>query len=116
MRRLALLSLLAAACGSETDDRPAEWGYISAAIIQPNCATVGCHSEWTSAGGVRLDDETSGWVSLVEAGFVVEGDSDASMLVHLLRANETWRMPPSSPLPERDIELIERWIDEGAAR
>ena len=46
--------------------------------------------------------------------FVVPGDPDASKLVHMLRGDETERMPPDAPLPDADIELIERWIRAGA--
>ena len=37
-----------------------------------------------------------------------------SRLVNMLRARDAPRMPPDRPLPEADIELVERWIRNGA--
>jgi hypothetical protein len=36
-------------------------------------------------------------------------------VVNMLRARDAPRMPPDRPLPEADIELVERWILNGAA-
>ena len=41
-------------------------------------------------------------------------DPSQSLLVHMLRAQGAARMPPDRPLPEADIELVERWILNGA--
>jgi hypothetical protein len=118
IRRLLPLLLVAAAplagCAGETDDRPREWSYISATIIQPNCASSRCHSQFTSTAGLRLDSVEGGYVGLVGGGFVVPGEADRSKLLFMLRGEEVWTMPPDLPLPEADILLIERWIDEGA--
>lgn len=41
-------------------------------------------------------------------------DPAGSRLVNMLRARAAPRMPPDRPLPEPDIELVERWILNGA--
>ena len=105
-----------AGCADETDDRPAEWSYISVTIIQPNCATSRCHSRFTSTAGLRLDTIEGGYTGLVSGGFVVPGEADRSKLLFMLRGDEVWTMPPDVPLPQADIDLIERWIDSGAAK
>ncbi len=113
----AVASLVASACGSEEDDRPARWSYISQAIIRPSCATASCHSTTTATGGLQLEEPHGSHVILVGYGggnYVVPGSPTESKLVHMLRGNEVWRMPPDQPLPEADIQLIERWILEGA--
>jgi len=46
--------------------------------------------------------------------FVIPHNPNQSRLVDLLRARGAPRMPPDRPLPERDIELVERWIQDGA--
>ncbi len=120
LRRLLVLLLLAGCaggmvgCADETDDRPTEWSYISVTIIQPNCATSRCHSRFTSTAGLRLDTIEGGYVGLVGGGFVAPGEADRSKLLRMLRGEEVWTMPPDVPLPEADVALIERWIDEGA--
>lgn len=113
-----VICALTGACGGDTDERPARWSYISRAIIEPSCATVACHSRFTSRGGLRLEGSDESWVILVgydeRGNYVIPGDPARSKLMHLLRGDEIWRMPPDQPLPEADIALIERWILEGA--
>jgi hypothetical protein len=46
--------------------------------------------------------------------FVIAHNPNQSRLVDLLRARGAPRMPPDRPLPERDIERVERWIEDGA--
>jgi hypothetical protein len=41
-------------------------------------------------------------------------DPAGSRLVNMLRARDAPRMPPDRPLTEPDIELVERWILNGA--
>ena len=122
LRRSALvaLGLLWIGCAGE-DDRPARWSYISTAIIQPNCATAGCHSALSATGGVQLYSRAAGYVTLVgspadatQRNFVVPGQPDQSKLMYLLRGQEIWRMPPDGQLPQADIDLIEQWILDGA--
>ncbi len=43
-------------------------------------------------------------------------DPAGSRLVNMLRARDAPRMPPDRPLDETDIELVERWILNGACR
>jgi hypothetical protein len=130
-------------CGSATDDRPPVWEYISPAILQPNCATVSCHSPAAAVAGLDFSTMERGYTSLTglwvwivdmngtpEMGcrsvngtivcqeghrpLVTPFDPSQSLLVHMLRAQGAARMPPDRPLPEADIELIERWILNGA--
>jgi hypothetical protein len=110
----AALALAATSCGSATDDRPARWSFISATIMEPSCATVNCHSAITHQGGVDLSARAIGYQSLVPTFFVFPGDPENSPVVHLMNAVGSIRMPPDNPLPEADIELIEKWIADGA--
>ncbi len=43
-------------------------------------------------------------------------DPEGSTLVNSLRARNLPRMPPDRPLSEADIELVERWILNGACQ
>jgi hypothetical protein len=43
-------------------------------------------------------------------------DPVGSRIVNMLRARDAPRMPPDRPLTEPDIELVERWILNGACR
>lgn len=109
------LAVGVAGCADDRDERPASWSYISVAIIVPNCGTVGCHSRHTATYGLQLDTREGAYSDLVGGNFVVPGRPDASKLVHLLRGDEVLtQMPPDNPLPAADLDLIERWILDGA--
>ena len=121
-----VLSIAFYGCGE--DDRPASFEYIHTAILAPNCATASCHTEAVSQAGVRLHTIDAAYTMLVgrpcdaddideqaPRNFVDPGHPERSRLIYLLRGDEVRRaMPPDRLLPDPDIELIERWILEGA--
>lgn len=107
--------LIAAACADGPDERPATWPYIHATIVRPACATAGCHSELTSNAELELEDREEALFNLVDIGVIIAGEPDESELMRLLRGDDDVRMPPDEPLPPADIELVERWILDGAA-
>ncbi|HVE87601.1 MAG TPA: hypothetical protein VND93_32310 [Myxococcales bacterium] len=106
------LGALACACGGE-DTRPAQWRYLHAAIIAPSCASASCHSRGTQAGGLAFEDQAMTYQTFLEGQYVIAGDPQ-SPLIYLLEGRERDRMPPDNPLPRADIQLIQRWIEEGA--
>jgi hypothetical protein len=115
----AILLALAGGCGSATDDRPPKWSFISATIIEPSCATVNCHSAITHQGGVDLSARDIGYQTLVKNSggltyYVYPGLPQSSSLLTLLNAVGSTRMPPDNPLSEADIQLIVKWISDGA--
>lgn len=126
-----------AGCGSSTDNRPATWSYVSTAILQPSCATANCHSALAQRAQVDLSTRAAGYHSLVDRRFVIsqaavtDGGADAvalgapayltddqrverSQVINLMHAEGNLRMPPDMPLPETDIQLVVKWIREGA--
>ena len=140
----ALVAVGAAGC-SPVDNRPAEWAYISPAILQPNCATTSCHSPAAAVAGLDFSTPDNGYTSLTQlAVYELDGgvlvppecatrlaadpgqvvcdtrplvtayDPDGSRLVNMLLARDAPRMPPDRPLTMPDIQLIERWILNGA--
>jgi hypothetical protein len=123
-----LLAAGAAGCGGTEDTRDPVWGYISPAIIQPNCATSSCHNQGSAVAGLDLSSIASGYKSLLmehlpqramggaakPRPLVTPGNPDESRVVNMLRAAGARRMPPDRPLAEGDITLIEHWILDGA--
>jgi hypothetical protein len=98
MRNILLVVALVAAtaaCGEETDDRPASAQYIVPAITRPSCATAACHSSATAREEVVLD--------------TVEGLCAYGPLSIYLTGEDEIRMPADSPLPDADIALIQAW-------
>ena len=104
-----VLAATAGACGGEEDVRDPVWGYISPAIIQPNCATANCHSNLTQRAGLRLDTKNLGYMQ-------IRGFAASPTLSQLLRGESPVfrRMPPDVPLSDPDIALIEAWGADGA--
>lgn len=130
---LLALALALAAC-ADAADRPATWSYVHAAILSPACTTAGCHGKLTAIAGVDLSDREGAYNVLVGRvcdeperpqdpgrNYVTPGSAAYSQLVYQLRgadaAGRPYRnvMPPDAPLPTVEVELVERWIDGGAA-
>jgi hypothetical protein len=112
MYRLALGALvLAIGCDQTDNDRPLTLTYLTEAILQPSCAQYDCHSSFRMERGYAFDTIDQSRRSL--AVLVIPKDTDASLLYQVL-IRQIKRMPYDSPLPDKDIELIQRWIDAGA--
>ena len=86
-------------------------------LLIKNCG--GCHGERLSVP--RGDFSVVTYAALMEGGglthTIVPGDPDRSLLVHFIegRRGENHRMPlDAPPLKQHQIDLIRRWIAEGA--
>lgn len=86
-----------------------------APLLVANC--TGCHVEAMQArGGLNMNS----LAQLLQGGdsgeVVTANDGDGSLLVRKLRGEEGARMPAGGrpPLADSDIELISRWISQGA--
>ena len=141
---LLFAGALAVAGCVEAEERSTNWNYLHAAIIEPSCATIGCHSEATQAAGptfLAVDLSTpevayetitgvacgSGDTPGVLADLVpTDGGMDYGLML-LLEGRpfpdrdefpgaevELTRMPPDTPLPPANLALIRRWLEAGA--
>jgi hypothetical protein len=110
MFRLAVAAAVASAACSQTDnDRPATLQYITEAILQPNCAQDVCHSSYTRTKGYAFDTVAAARQSLRTPGVVNTSEPESSLLYTVL-IRQIKRMPYDAPLPQKDIDLILRWI------
>lgn len=125
-RALALGFLLIGACDTAAD-RSTSWSYIHASIVRPSCTSSACHSKLGAQAGVDLSTPDAAYLLFTGRGcdapdvsgspagnFVRPGHPEASKLVYLLRGEGGSIMPPDVPLSDVEIEIIERWILEGA--
>jgi hypothetical protein len=126
--KLAVATLLLAVTGcDDASDRPSDWAYVHAAILEPACAASGCHSGPTSQNGVDLSTSEAAYTVLTGrvcgapeqpgdpvGNFVRPGHPESSRLMYMLRGESTLLMPPNLALPDAEIAVIERWILEGA--
>jgi hypothetical protein len=82
-------------------------------ILQESCEH--CHNADKEKGGLLMDS----YASLVAGGehgnALIPGDSASSRLMQMIEGRLKPRMPyKEDPLPRAQLELIRRWIDEGA--
>ena len=132
------LALTAAGC-ADPEERSTTFEYLHATIIEPNCATANCHSSVSAAGPVLDQDgdpDTDDCVDVPIDFSTPESTCDVlfgpflfngivSSVLHgtdygvidncHTELNEYPQMPPDRPLPDGEIRLIERWLDESAS-
>ena len=83
--------------------------------IRPVLATqcLKCHGEDKQEGNLRLDSLDA----MLEGGdsgpAVVQGKPEESLVMEALRY-ESFEMPPTGQLPEKDIQQFKTWIAHGA--
>ncbi len=111
MFRIALVAAVALAACDAADNRPLTVEYITEAILQPSCGQYTCHSSYRKERGYVFDTVETARESL--GRIVVPSDLEGSLLNTVL-TRKVKRMPYDSPLLDKDIELIQRWIDGGA--
>jgi hypothetical protein len=117
MRSLVVPLAFASACGTTTDDRPVTADYVIDAVLVPYCGRGGCHSSATRARNLAFDTVPDSIAAMqsTQRGqkLVVRGDPTHSRLFTIL-TDSGRAMPPDVPLPQTDIDLIQRWIADGA--
>lgn len=88
------------------------WTDVSA-IFTSRC--VMCHSDVAGASkGLKLDEYSAALIGSDRGAVLIPGDIAGSELIRRLRGESQPRMPfLSRPLPETEIDLIERWVAAG---
>ena len=99
---------------------PVEFARDIRPILADKCLTCHGTDEAKRITSLRFDTETGAFARLARGGYaIVPGDPTRSqMYVRVSSADRTIRMPPSymghDRLKEEEIDLIRRWIEEGA--
>jgi mono/diheme cytochrome c family protein len=83
-------------------------------ILQANCWR--CHSEQKASGQLRLDAKAGAMKGGISGAVIIPGNSKASRLLHRLRGEGGEKRMPlgGDALKQEQIELLKRWIDQGA--
>jgi hypothetical protein len=80
-------------------------------ILNSNCAIPGCHNHESKADGIDL----SNYDRIMKTTEIEPGKPDKGKLMKVITESDpAKRMPPSGPLPPDKIELIKKWIEQGA--
>ena len=84
-------------------------------ILNRRCFS--CHGVRHQRGGLRLDHRASTVKGGNSGLAIVAGDSEASLLIQLVRGRDDGKvMPPNGDrLSEDEIALLRSWIDQGAS-
>ena len=115
---LALLMLFAGAPAASAQGPKGPVSFINdvAPILKENC--YACHDAKKKKGKLDMTSYDSFRKGGTHDDPVVPGKSRASVIVELLTATDKTRMPPKdvspNPLAKEKIDVIARWIDEGA--
>lgn len=117
------LAMLAAGCDASKSagpDRPVQFSVDVHPLLKTSCATSGCHNGISKAAGLSMES----WEELLQGSengaVVVAYRSVKSHLVQHMNTDSSVApvaaplMPPSGALPRTELEIIMRWIDEGA--
>ena len=72
-----------------------------------------CHGEEESSGDLRLDSLRAARMGGSSGPAVVPGKPEESILVEAIRY-ESYEMPPSEKLSDREIQVLTRWVEIGA--
>jgi WD40 repeat protein len=112
---LAALALLAPAARAQDEAKPASFLGDVAPIFVENC--IACHNGRKSESKYNMVT----FATLAKGGAngegitLIPGDAEGSYLVELLAHDAQPRMPYKlDPLPQEKIDLIARWVKEGA--
>ncbi len=83
-------------------------------ILQKNCAE--CHGAASQAGNFRIDQKNAALAGGKTYGKVIEPGNSAksSLLLIVSGKDEDLPMPQKHKLPDKQVELIRKWIDQGA--
>ena len=100
----------------------ATWTSVFTQIVQPNCATAGCHSAIAPASGLDLSSAANAYTTLMTRRscalpFVAPGNPDGSYFFDKIsRAMPSCGgvMPPGGMLCSDDIASVRNWIQAGA--
>ena len=81
-------------------------------IFREHC--IGCHGPTQQFGGLRLDRRADALRGGTQTD-IGPGNANGSRLYHrLIGTTFGTQMPPTGPLSADQVEIIQRWIDEGA--
>ncbi|MCA9112319.1 MAG: DUF1549 domain-containing protein, partial [Planctomycetaceae bacterium] len=99
--------------GADTTDQAHFFESQIRPLIVRRC--VECHGGKKQEAGLRLDSKAGVTAGVDGAQVLVPGNPTESRLMQVLRySNDDVQMPPTGRLPDAEIELLTKWIADGA--
>ncbi len=83
-------------------------------LLNANCNTIGCHSGGNPAGKLNLE-ASKAYTSLKKSGsgYIDTLDSKNS-IIYIQMSSSSQPMPPTGKLSDCKIDLVLKWIEQGA--
>lgn len=111
---LAVPALLATPAESQERSRPPTYAQVKP-ILDKKC--IQCHGAQVQSDGIRLDTYEHVMRGKPNKRIVIAGKPNESDLILSVTGKKRMRMPlGSDPLPQAEIDLLTRWVAEGAQR
>ena len=82
-------------------------------ILQNNCAL--CHDSSKHTSGFSVESRESVLAGGNRGPAAEPGKPEQSRLIQAIRFNGELKMPPTGKLADKDIAVLERWVDLGVA-
>lgn len=83
-------------------------------LFRANCSLSGCHSGSIPAGSLNLEDSQA-YTQLTQSGTdYINTATPKISLLYMQMTSVTEPMPPTGPLDECRINLVLKWIEQGA--
>ncbi len=113
-RLVLVLAALGLGPSYGADEQPVDFARDIQPLLKAHC--ISCHGPAKARGQLRLDSKALAFKGGITGKAIVPGKSGESPLVALLlNSDPDLRMPQkAAPLPAAQIELVRRWIDQGA--
>lgn len=112
MQTTSLLRSLAFACVFSTAGpifADEDLGQQARTILKDKC--IDCHDATLQMANLRLDSLQA----MNDASVIEQGDAENSLLIQRLHDRDLGvLMPPTGKLPKADVEILTKWIDQGA--
>ena len=110
---LALLTLigLGTAAGTRTDE-PVSYARDVVPFLDEHC--IACHDDGFETSDLGVQDVTAMLKGGRHGPAVVPGKGEESLLVQYLTGKKQPQMPPKTSIPLDQVDVIKRWIDQGA--
>ena len=83
-----------------------------APILIKRC--LGCHNQELNDGEISFFDRETLLKGGSRGPAVVPGQPENSVLIHAVRHDGDFKMPPGAKLPSRDVATLTEWVKRGA--
>src|SRR3989441_11609068 len=116
----AIYCICSVAAAGDSDSEPVQFNRDIRPILSERCFTCHGPDKANRKTNMHFDTDEGALTPLASGGFaIVRGNLSKSVMYQRISSdNEAFRMPPAyfglPKLPDREIELIRRWIEQGA--